>query len=215
MKKSLLLVFALCAFHFSHAQKDSVYTSIDEALKNPELVFHLSLTYDNLSVIPDNIRDLKNLETLDLSVNQLTSLPEGIGNLSNLQVIYLGDNNIEELPESFVKLTKLREIHFGHIEFTRPRGLRGNPLKVIPDLNNCDSLEFISIIGCENLTISDLKILKQPNLVFEWTKNQAVNKAELRKFKRNSWRYLSVLRGGLAEGIKRLKIVRINSFLNQ
>ncbi len=73
--------------------------SLDEALKNPNKVTHLNLSYQNLKSIPESISRLKNLTSLSLSHNNLDSLPKSIVKLKKLKVLILGSNAFETYPE--------------------------------------------------------------------------------------------------------------------
>ncbi|KAL6582796.1 hypothetical protein OROMI_004874 [Orobanche minor] len=76
---------------------------------------------DQIEWLPDSIRKLSSLITLDLSENRIAVLPEVIGALSALQTLDLHGNRISELPESIGDLLNL--IHLD---------LRGNQVKSLP-----------------------------------------------------------------------------------
>ncbi|KAL6498015.1 Plant intracellular Ras-group-related LRR protein 4 [Orobanche gracilis] len=76
---------------------------------------------DQIEWLPDSIRKLSSLITLDLSENRISVLPEVIGALSALQTLDLHGNRISELPESIGDLLNL--IHLD---------LRGNQVKSLP-----------------------------------------------------------------------------------
>ncbi|MBK9660575.1 MAG: leucine-rich repeat domain-containing protein [Chitinophagaceae bacterium] len=78
MKKPALLVTLFLASLLSYSQKDKVYTSLEEALKNPSDVFILALNNKKLTDIPESILRFTNLTTLDLAGNKLSSVPENI-----------------------------------------------------------------------------------------------------------------------------------------
>lgn len=103
------------------------------ALRDPRHCFHLDLAGQGLEVLPEEMADLHNLETLDLRRNPaldlavslprlaelkglkklilmdcaLSSLPESIGSLRSLQHLYLDDNCLTALPESLARLQGL------------------------------------------------------------------------------------------------------------
>ncbi len=73
--------------------------------------------------IPEEIRLLKNLNTLKLNDCSLTGyVPEELGQLENLKVLDIGDNNLKELPESV--LNKISEGTYASCE------IRGNNFKL-------------------------------------------------------------------------------------
>jgi Leucine-rich repeat (LRR) protein len=114
-------------------QQQKLFTSLDEALKNPSVVFHLNLSKRHMENIPESvftltnlqeldisdnnieyissgIERLKNLKTLDISNNKLKTLPAEIGNLINLEHLLLNRNRIEILPVEISELTSLKDL---------------------------------------------------------------------------------------------------------
>ena len=81
-------------------------------------VRRLNLGWNNLTVLPSAIGQLKQLEHLDVSFNQLTELPPEIGMLSNLKQLHLFGNRIQTLPYEVGFLFKLDML-----------GVAGNPLE--------------------------------------------------------------------------------------
>lgn len=68
----------------------------------------LRLFGDELTVLPEQIWQLKNLKVLDLrNTKCLTMLPDTVGGLSNLDQLNLGGTNVVVLPESIGQLKKL------------------------------------------------------------------------------------------------------------
>ena len=57
-----------------------------------------------LSILPENISQLINLQVLDCSDNQLPALPESIGQLQKLKVFNCSFNQLQTLPESITQL---------------------------------------------------------------------------------------------------------------
>lgn len=135
-----ILLFSLCLS--LHAQLLSPqelsqmpeYTSLDEALKNPESVYRLKLkgqkkwdsipeklfklkNLQELTIIRSgvmkvnrNISQLQNLQYLDISRNRLVSLPNELTQLSELKTLIINRNMIETLPDSIGNLKKLEKI---------------------------------------------------------------------------------------------------------
>lgn len=109
------------------------YFSIDEARREPEKVYKLSLSgkkyknlppgldrfsnlqvlnvsHNKLKTIPNEISRLQNLEVLMLSKNKINRLPEEIKNMENLTTIYLSRNRLVEVPAWLGGLSKLRTL---------------------------------------------------------------------------------------------------------
>ncbi|KAG6397632.1 hypothetical protein SASPL_143802 [Salvia splendens] len=85
-----------------------------------KLVLRAKLS-DQIKWLPDSIRKLSSLTTLDLSENRIAELPVAIGGLSSLEVLDLHANFISELPETIGDLLNLL-----HLD------LRGNQLRSLP-----------------------------------------------------------------------------------
>ena len=96
------------------SKNDGVYVkSIDELLRyanDPNLaplVTHVNLFDKNLTTLPPEIGNLKNLEYLSLGSNELTTIPKEIGNLTNLEVLWLTGNQLTTIPPEIGNLKNL------------------------------------------------------------------------------------------------------------
>ena len=105
--KLLQFLFFFLMISFSWSCRQSPLTI---ALQKPNEVTVLDLSARNLSVLPDSISLLQNLEELDLSDNQLSSLPKGLFSLKNLKKLNLGWNNFRTLPSEIGQLSQLEEL---------------------------------------------------------------------------------------------------------
>jgi len=99
----------------SNNQLVGLPTSIQK-LNRLELLY---LDGNNLSELPAEIGDLKELRLLSVSNNQLVCLPTSIQKLNRLQRLYLDGNNLSELPAEIGALGELRNLYVG-----------GNPLTI-------------------------------------------------------------------------------------
>ncbi len=63
---------------------------------------------NQITELPENIGELKNLSRLILAINQLSKLPDSFSELENLTTLELWLNKFEELPEAVQKLPKLK-----------------------------------------------------------------------------------------------------------
>ncbi|MBX2964096.1 MAG: hypothetical protein KF687_16405 [Cyclobacteriaceae bacterium] len=59
-----------------HAQPGKNYTTLSEAMINPERVYWLTLRDEGLDQIPVEVFKLKNLKYLDLSRNNINLIPD-------------------------------------------------------------------------------------------------------------------------------------------
>jgi len=92
--------------------KHKEYTSIEEALKNPEKVYNLNLSnQDNIVVPKEAWAKFTNLETLSFKNDNLKEIPQEIGNLPSLKVLDLSGNDFTALPQSLRKLNHLEELY--------------------------------------------------------------------------------------------------------
>lgn len=119
--KNLILITALMLLLIqSNAQaqewSDSaktyqLFTNLDEALKNPERVYRLNLSNQQIQIPDDTWKKFTNLEFLSLKNDQLQEIPSGIVQLKKLKVLDLSGNNFKLLPSSFNELTSLEELY--------------------------------------------------------------------------------------------------------
>jgi leucine-rich repeat protein SHOC2 len=97
----------------------------------------LNLDSNQLTILPDSISNLSELTYLNLSNNQLITLPDNIVSLCNLSHLDLKNNQISILPNSIERLVKLKELD-----------LNGNPLvdlSALQDLPNLEIIEFLDV----------------------------------------------------------------------
>ena len=76
---------------------------------------------NNISILPDFIYSMKNIEYLDLSDNKIKEIGNDIRFLKKMKTLNLKNNNIEVLPKS---ITNLKSLEFFDIT--------GNPIKKLP-----------------------------------------------------------------------------------
>lgn len=148
--------FSIFIFRLSFSQvidEEKEFTSISEALKNPEVVFKLNLRKQKLKEIPSEIFQMKNLKKLTLSKNKITSVPAEIGQLENLEELDLSDNKIELLPMEIGNLRNLKKLMLGK-----------NDLFSLPSsFGNFSRLEYLDLWS-NNLTELPNEMSSLPNL---------------------------------------------------
>ena len=94
-----------------YRSKEKIYTTLEEALKNPNAVFKLNLSNQDLKISHENWLKFKNLEYLKLTSDHLKSLPKEILELKNLKTLDISSNDFETLPDDFAKLENLEELY--------------------------------------------------------------------------------------------------------
>ena len=83
---------------------------IPEQISNLKSLTTLDLNNNDINKLPDSIGTLKALKYLDLSNNSLKILSNSIVSLKSLEYLDLSGNNIKELPESFKELKSLKTL---------------------------------------------------------------------------------------------------------
>ena len=106
------------------AQKPKTYNSMEEALKNPDDVRILFLNGQELTEVPPEIAQFKNLYQLCISHNEITELPLFLFDLIELTDLDVSHNKITEIPEEIGNLKELFEFYADH-----------NLLKAVPGLS--------------------------------------------------------------------------------
>ncbi|MCW5206382.1 hypothetical protein VU08_05570 [Desulfobulbus sp. F5] len=98
--------------------KEEALRRIKDAAETGETV--LDLNFHDLTVLPPELFQLKNLTALLLGYNQLSSLPPEIVQLTNLKAILLHNNHLTTLPPEIVQLTKLKRLHLHYNPLVSP-----------------------------------------------------------------------------------------------
>jgi Leucine-rich repeat (LRR) protein len=172
---TFLLLFLL-SFHRIFAQQppllDSLtldtmtaFTSLEEALKNPEKVIKLELRRKKLKSFPMEILKFPNLQYLDISKNSIKELPAEIGELKNLQFLVISRNSIEELPPQIGDLTNLIYLNVNQNELTSIPTTIGKLTKLRNlDLwsNNIDRFPE-ELKNLKSLLVFDLRVILIPD----------------------------------------------------
>lgn len=104
--KRLIIVLVVLLGVGCMAQPGKTYTSLKD-VTDPMKVYHLKLSYKRLKQVPPEVREMKNLETLDLSKNFIDTLPAWIGELVNIKSLDISRNWLHYLPEEMGRLHKL------------------------------------------------------------------------------------------------------------
>lgn len=145
VQKNIFIIISalyLCGLSSVAQQADSLtldtmaaFTSIQQAIKQPEKVVKLILRKQKLKEFPKEILLFKNLQYLDLTKNSIKELPHGIDSLHNLEVLILSKNDLEQLPKEIGRLKMLRNLNVNQNELT----------SLPPEIGNLDNLEFLDL----------------------------------------------------------------------
>jgi internalin A len=109
----------------------------------------LYLDFCNLTAVPDEVRDLTEIQRLDLRGNDVRELPKWLSELSRLTELDLSSNGLSEVPRQIERLPRLSSLH-----------LSGNRLSELPD--------WISGLEC----LSELNVEENPLTVMpQWLRS--------------------------------------------
>lgn len=136
------------------------FYTLEEAMKQPEEVKHLSLRERNFKIFPKEILTFKNLEELDIAMNLFTTLPDSIGELKKLTYLSCSYGKLIRLPASIGELENLESLvlldnylttlppEIGDLKRLRRLNLASNPIQfeLLPEevfsLSNLEELAF-------------------------------------------------------------------------
>ncbi|MEL6254208.1 MAG: leucine-rich repeat domain-containing protein [Bacteroidota bacterium] len=126
------------------------YYSINDAVRDPERVYKLSLSGQKYKELPPGLDRFSNLQVLNLSNNKLKTIPADISRLQNLEVLILSKNRINRLPEEIKNMENLTTIY-----------LSNNRLVEVPawigGLSKLRSLD----LSLNNLTRYEIELVQQ------------------------------------------------------
>ena len=123
----------------------------------------LDLSYKGLTIVPPEIGNLSNLQSLNLSTNQITILPPEIGNLSQLQMLYLDNNQIAISHPEIGNLIQLRTLR-----------LDNNQIAILPpEIGNLSRLQKLYLDNNQITTLPP-EIGKLTNLKYFGLENNKI-----------------------------------------
>lgn len=125
---------------------------LDSNLFGIDILNLLNISDTSLKIVPSEIANLNNLQTLLLYGNEINSLPGSIGQLDKLKVLDISRNKLQEVPKEIANLTSLMTIN-----------LSSNELSEFPSLQNLQKLSTI------DLSIN--KLTKFPDICYENNSN--------------------------------------------
>ena len=105
-----------------HRLRETNLTQIPAEIFELKQLQGLELGNNFLTVVPDEIVHLQNLNRLDLRGNQLTTLPDVIAQLQNLTWLDLSGNRLATVPDGLVQLRNLTWLN-----------LSGNQITTVPE----------------------------------------------------------------------------------
>jgi Leucine-rich repeat (LRR) protein len=85
-----------------------MYTRLDQALANPDVVLRLDLSRQKLQAFPMEIFQLSQLQELRLNKCRLSDLPDEFFLLPDLQILQCQHNELDTIPSSVFQLNSLK-----------------------------------------------------------------------------------------------------------
>ncbi|MCD9187211.1 MAG: TIR domain-containing protein [Pyrinomonadaceae bacterium] len=131
---------------------------ITEWKTSGDVAKELNLSDLQLTELPKEIIELKDLRLLYLANNQLRELPKEISELKDLQELSLENNQLSELPKEIIKLKDLQELSLENNQLSElPKEIIGlKDLRVLSLGNNQLSELPKEIIGLKDLRVLSL-----------------------------------------------------------
>lgn len=99
--------------------RQSGLSALPDSLKYLTSLLSLDLRANQLMYLPETIGELVSLRILDLTKNRLKALPASFGQLQALGFLHLHANQLASLPESFGQLARLQNLHLSRNQLTR------------------------------------------------------------------------------------------------
>lgn len=148
----------------SQAALDSTkeFYSIASALKEPDKVYRLQLTKKKYKVLPEEIRQFKNLNALDIGKNKLKELPDWLGELVYIQEFRAPQNKFGEMPAVVCQWPHLKRLDLHQNEIIGLLPCMGELKEVVSlDLWSNDLDAFPEeVAGMEALRFMDLRVIQ-------------------------------------------------------
>ncbi|MEG4864172.1 MULTISPECIES: leucine-rich repeat protein [unclassified Microcoleus] len=142
--------------------------TLPEELRSLVNLRSIDLSSNPFGTMPELLLEMKQLESLNLTRIGLTAIPEDLGKLSNLTRLYLSENQITAIPEDLGQLSNLTQLNLMSNQITSiPEDLGQLSNLTELDLHNNQITSIPKVIGqLSNLTrlsLSDNQITSIPD----------------------------------------------------
>ncbi|MCB2196598.1 MAG: WG repeat-containing protein [Bacteroidetes bacterium] len=122
--------------------------ALQPVFNQPDTLKELDLSFLDLSFIPNEIGNCKNLRTLNLEGNNYTTFPDSFFELSKLENLYLGGNSkLLDFDERFIRLTNLKTLVIGGITQSGRETYSMSNLRFSKKLSELKSIRELRIVG--------------------------------------------------------------------
>jgi len=179
LRSVFFIIFSFFIFHFSFSQVDVpdsnfIYTNLEQALKEPDKVYHLDLSKKKLQDFPMEVLKFTNLRSLKLYKNKIDSIPNEISQLKNLRELNVGLNDLTKFNVNICQLTNLEKLVLNQNEIEEiPAEIKN--LKKLVHLDMWDNNLFIIPDEIGELK-ETLKVFDLQNIQFETEEQKRINK---------------------------------------
>ncbi|XP_055312336.1 leucine-rich repeat-containing protein 47-like [Sitodiplosis mosellana] len=116
----------------------------------------LNISDTSLKVLPLEISNLINLQTLLLYGNEIATIPDSIDRLEKLKVLDLSRNKLENVPHTITKLHNLTTINISNNQLTAFPALNNFTKLSVIDLSGNQLTEFPDIYSSDNNNLSEI-----------------------------------------------------------
>ena len=156
-----LIVLSTQSKHF----KDKTYNLL---FKRQQYTRHINKSYKKLTIIPKEIKYLRNVKYLYLSHNRIREIPKTIGQLTKLEELYLSNNQLQTIPESIGQLTNL-------VNFS----LSNNQIREIPEtISKLINLRYLYLYNNQIYDAHDVhdihNVYETPDFLLKFTISQRI-----------------------------------------
>jgi Leucine-rich repeat (LRR) protein len=196
MKTILNLAILFMLFPFMGTSQDSTatFTSIEEALKNPNSVIRLDLSDQQIDFSLKSLREFKNMEFLSLKNDHLEQLPMEILELEKLKVLDLSGNDFSELPEDFKRLKNLEELYLNDEKKLNVK----QTIDVLSEMPNLKSLHLEN----DHITEFPENIFKLKKLEYLYLNDNELHEIPQSIEKMNQLKYIDIQRNPIPVSIQ-------------
>ncbi|MFV8354799.1 leucine-rich repeat domain-containing protein [Flavobacterium sp. XS1P32] len=153
--------------------KNREFNDLNDALKNPELIYRLNLSNQNIKLDGVDWSKFINLEYLSLKNDHLKEIPSGITKIKTLKSIDLSGNDFDMLPSDFSNLKLLEEVRLND----------ESRMDLPQTLNVLAKLPILKSLYLENDHLKTLpsELLKIKNLEYLFLGNNQIEKVPVLK----------------------------------
>lgn len=165
---------------------------IDASLFALDSLNLLNISETSLKILPSEISNLINLQTLLLYGNEIDAIPESISRLAKLKVFDVSRNQLQCVPDAITQLQHLTTINLSNNQLTTFPALKNFTKLSVIDLSCNQLTEFPDIYSDVNSNLSEIYLKENsieviPHEISQLVslKHFSVSKNKLKKIPKN------------------------------